>query len=299
MSRIATMFVLCVFSFFSCGNRRDQIASITSGDGWYEMSFSDISVTISSEKGGRIISYMCNGKELLLPSSVHEENYGATLWPSPQKDWGWPPYPTLDIGTYKPLVTGDTLYLESDVDLLSGYSFRKAFYISTSDTSLVIDYYIHNCSDEIKKVAAWDVCRIKGGVSFFPLDDYGYFDNSSLKGITKYGNILVYKCDTTLLDTPQKLFSSASGGWMANYTDGLLFVKQFPDISIDDIPPMQGEVEIFAQEKGLYIELENHGKFTTLNPGENLCYHEKWFLRDIGNDYIFKDILHKVFYIIK
>ena len=68
---------------------------------------------------------------------------------------------------------------------------------------------------------------------------------------------------------------------MAYLKDGLLFVKTFPDTNISELAPGQGEVEIFAQKDGLYIELENHGPYTTLKPGEHLTYREKWFLREV------------------
>lgn len=294
------VFFLWIFFLYSCNNDSFSRKIHISNDGdLHTIEYSDIKVVISSEKGGRILSYTCNGKELLLPSSIHKENYGATLWPSPQKDWGWPPYPVLDIEPYETKILRDTLFLESQNDTLSGYSFRKKFYISTSDTSLVIDYYIYNCSKEIKKVAAWDVCRTKGGISFFPIGECGILDNSNLEGVSKCENILVYRCDSTLLNSPQKLFSSATNGWLAHVVGGLLFVERFPDISVEDLPPGQGEVEIFVQEDGLYIELENHGAYTTLKPGEHLSYHQKWFLRDIGGNNRFTNVFDKIVDIIK
>lgn len=81
----------------------------------------------------------------------------------------------------------------------------------------------------------------------------------------------------------QKLFSTAYGGWMAHYYRGLLFVKCFPDIRPDEAPPGQGEVEIFVAPKGRYLELENHGKYVELQPGESLMYRQKWFLKDVSD----------------
>ena len=81
----------------------------------------------------------------------------------------------------------------------------------------------------------------------------------------------------------QKLFSTAYGGWMAHYYRGLLFVKCFPDIRPDEVPPGQGEVEIFVAPKGRYLELENHGKYVELQPGESLMYRQKWFLKDVSD----------------
>ena len=44
------------------------------------------------------------------------------------------------------------------------------------------------------------------------------------------------------------------------------------------LPALQGEVEIFLAPNSLYVELENHGKLTLLEPGEFLTYQQKWFL---------------------
>ena len=62
-----------------------------------------------------------------------------------------------------------------------------------------------------------------------------------------------------------------------------MFVKCFPDIRPDEVPPGQGEVEIFVAPKGRYLELENHGKYVELQPGESLMYRQKWFLKDVSD----------------
>ena len=74
----------------------------------------------------------------------------------------------------------------------------------------------------------------------------------------------------------------------------LLFVKNFPNTKVSELPPGQGEVEIFAQEGGLYIELENHGPYTNLKPGEYLTYMEKWYLRKVNPASIPSDLVGMV-----
>ena len=64
-------------------------------------------------------------------------------------------------------------------------------------------------------------------------------------------------------------------------SNGLLCIKKYPDITIVSLTTDQGEVEIFAQENGLYIELENHGPYTTLKPGDALIYDKSWYLQTI------------------
>lgn len=246
----------------------------------YTLSGGDNTMIISASKGGRIISLMNKGKEILLSSEIHDVNYGATLWPSPQKNWGWPPYPVLDTEPYDAEYNGQQLILKSRPDTVSGFQFEKKFSVS-SDSSIDIQYRIRNISGQEKQVAAWDVCRTDGGISFFPIGEEAAVPANTLEGIHVEDGILWYDFNAGAIPKPQKLFSTAKEGWLAHISGGLLFIKKFPDTNIASLPPDQGEVEIFAQENGLYIELENHGPYTTLEPGEALLYDQIWYLQPI------------------
>lgn len=279
--KIAIIFlVLCpLLTVRSAGQMRPDGIEL-SDNGIYMLTVGENTFSVSAQTGGRIISFTCKGKELLLPSSVHDVNYGATLWPSPQCSWGWPPYPVLDTKAYQVAIEGNILTLDSRSDPASGYRFRKEFSLCPADSSILIEYSIYNRSDQEKKVAAWDVCRTNGGFSFFPVGEKANLPVSTLRGVTQQDGILWYRFCKDSLPEAQKLFSTACEGWLAHLVDGLLFIKKFPDTELSELSPEQGEVEIFAQKNGLYIELENHGTYTTLKPGEHLTYKETWFLRE-------------------
>ena len=264
-------------------------------EGVYTLSVCNNTLSVSSKQGGRILSSTYNGREILVPSSVHQENYGATLWPSPQSNWGWPPYPVLDLEAYEGSMNKEgSLVLVSQPDLESGFRFQKKFTPCTADTSFQIEYTISNISSNEKKVAAWDVCRTKGGVSFFPVGEEVDLPVSTLKGTSVSNGILWYRFNKDSITEPQKLFSTAQEGWLAHLMGDLLFVKNFPNTKVSELPPGQGEVEIFAQEGGLYIELENHGPYTNLKPGEYLTYMEKWYLRKVNPASIPSDLVGMV-----
>lgn len=255
-----------------------------SHEGIYTLSVGDNTLSVSSRQGGRILSFTRNGREILLPFSVHKENYGATLWPSPQSEWGWPPYPVLDSEAYEGgMNPKGSLILMSRPDTASGFRFQKKFTPCRTDTSFLLEYTIVNVSPNEKKVAAWDVCRTKGGVSFFPVGENVDLPGSTLKNASVSEGILWYRFNKDSIPEPQKLFSTAQGGWLAHLMGDLLFIKNFPDTKVSDLPPGQGEVEIFAQKGGSYIELENHGPYTVLKPGEHLTYTEKWYLRKVNS----------------
>ena len=282
-----------------CSNQRSSV-NVKVDNSVYVFCFGDNTFSVSAQTGGRIISYTCKGKELLTSSSVHSVNYGATLWPSPQSNWGWPPYPGLDTDPYEAVLKGDTLLLVSRRDSASGYLFRKKFYMTPEDGSVNIVYSITNISKTPKSVAAWDVCRTSGGTGFFPVDETpASLPSSNLTGVAVENGILWYSFNPELITKSQKLFSTAKEGWLAHVRDGLLFIKTFPDIPISALPPKQGEVEIYANEKGLYIELENHGKYTTLQPGETLVYPQKWYLRAIKEPAAHDKLLQTVYKTIK
>ncbi len=250
----------------------------------YTLRTGNISFTVSAKYGGRIISFTCNGKELLITPNDHLEAFGATFWPSPQRNWKWPPYPVLDTQAYQYNGNRNHIKLTSAPDTASGFQFEKEFTVSAADTSINIIYTIRNITSVTKQVAGWDVCRVQGGLSFFPVNDTVLSPlpkSTPLSNTSLQDGICWYNFSVLATPQPQKLFSTARGGWLAHVSNGLLFVKTFPDIAVAQLPPTQGEVEIYYQKAGQYIELENHGPYTFLAPGETLIYKEKWYLSNL------------------
>ncbi|GHU69217.1 hypothetical protein FACS189413_07720 [Bacteroidia bacterium] len=235
-------------------------------------------MSISAEKGGRIVSFQRGGEEILLPDDGKSNYYGAVLWISPQRDY-WPPSPVLDKTPYHAEIKRNTLRLVSAGDSLIGVRFIKEFSISERDTAVQIRYIIENISDSARSVAAWEVSRVRGGVSFFPLKTKNLPDlESGLEHLSESDGILWYDYANDSTRRGQKLFAQTSEGWLAHQYRNLLFVKTFPRTKIEDLPVLQGEVEIFLSPDASYLELENHGAYTRLECGQSLVYDEKWFL---------------------
>ena len=78
------------------------------------------------------------------------------------------------------------------------------------------------------------------------------------------------------------MFSTASEGWLAYVYKGFLFIKQFPDIDPHDYSPQQGEVEVYINKEKSYIELENQGANSMLQPGQTIEYIVNWYLMPIA-----------------
>lgn len=253
--------------------------------GNYVLSEGDFSVMVSALKGGRIISLKRAGKEMLLQDTVHPKYYGATLWPSPQCRF-WPPSPVLDESPYRAKCKGNTLRLISRRDSLTGFCFIKEFSLS-QDGALIIDYKIKNISDTVRHVAAWDVVRVPGGTTFFPVKERELNALSSdLEHLSEEGGILWYVCPQDTVRKGQKLFATTTEGWLAHRYGNLLLIKEFPTVPKEELPYKQGEVEIFLAPNNLYVELENHGSYTALQPGAFLVYRQKWHLCHLEDDVI-------------
>lgn len=278
MNRIHFFFIVFFLIIFS-DLAAKKLLDAQIGKDIYELKSGKIQMKISS-KGGRIVSYKFGEKEILTQPFEHE-NYGSTLWTSPQRDWGWPPFDVLDNQDYMVERKGDVLKMVSKPDTKSGFQFEKSWKIN-EDQSIHIEYLILNITDSTKSVGAWDVTRVPcGGLAFFPDGGAGKVPDSNIEpDIQKKGINWLY-IDKNPVSGKQKLFSTAKEGWLAYAINGLLFIKQFPDIHPENYSPEQGEVEIYVDKDKSYIELENQGSYQKLLPGESLSYAEDWYLVSI------------------
>lgn len=240
-------------------------------------------IGIDHNYGARIVSLKYYGKELLSPYTANEDNFGSTFWTSPQSDWQWPPIPEFDIMPYTMNMDGSEIQYYSKPHKKSGLQVAKFFKINQADSAFNITYIIKNISDEDKSVAPWEVTRrIAGGISFFPAgSDTAVMQKSNLPGVSISNDIVWFDYDSSKIVQDCKLFALAKEGWLANVKDSILFLKKFPDVSTAQVPPGQGEVEIYANKEKQYIELENHGEYTSLFPGDSLTYRVKWIVKTI------------------
>lgn len=276
------LLLLTVFLITSCSSKKTQKYSLTEHKIHY-LRVPKKTMGIDQNYGARIVSLKYYGKELLATDKINEENFGSTLWTSPQSDWNWPPNPVFDVMPYEANLSGSELQLNSLPDKKSGMQIGKYFRISAIDSGFIITYMIKNISKADKVVAPWEVTRrLAGGISFFPAGpDSAIMKKSTLPGVTVKDGIVWFEYDPNKIVADSKLFALASEGWLANVKDSVLFLKTFTDIPDSQLPPGQGEIEIFANGAKQYIELENHGEYTTLFPGDSLTYKMKWIIRTI------------------
>ena len=75
------LFISCLC--FGCQSSLRRESRIEKQDDVYVLSFANLSFSVSAGKGGRIVSFKCEDRELLTSDSVHSKYYGATFWLSP------------------------------------------------------------------------------------------------------------------------------------------------------------------------------------------------------------------------
>jgi len=235
--------------------------------------------------GGRIVSFSRGGAEVLTPASLHPQNYGSTLWDSPQSTWNWPPRATLDSLPYRSWSEPKGLVMESEVDA-TGMRFTKRFVGNALKRRIEIEYRIENCGPASIRVAPWEVTRAPGGLSFFPIEAGGCLSPTALQPLVELDGICWYAYAPAVLERGRKLFALGREGWIAHVAarQRQLFVKTFPITGQDALAPEQGAVEIWGHDDALYIELENHGAYRTLEPGESLSYPVCWSLEPLPDE---------------
>lgn len=286
MNYIVSLFYLLLLT--ACANKKDikmpdrqaqlSIEQLSNKDYHFVMGNNLIAALISPEDGGKLTSLKYNGKEILTPQSTDSLAYGSTFWPSPH-NWGWPPASSIDRDTYSSVLDGNRLVMKGPVIENLGLQFIKYFTIDVEDTILNFTYQIVNVSEESKKVAPWEVTRVpKGGFTFFPIVQ----DYPSFKSVTsgKFEHLYYCSVDGDYSGKSQKINFNAEKGWLAHAMNGILLIKKFRDVPIDEIAPKEGDVEIYIDNDTNYIELENQGAFTELLPGDTLVYRTDWYLRE-------------------
>jgi hypothetical protein len=80
-----------------------------------------------------------------------------------------------------------------------------------------------------------------------------------------------------------KLYADGTEGWIAHVAAGVVFIKSFPDVTLDKIAPNEGDVELYANFNAdaakTYVELENQGAYGPIAPGQSVSWKVEWFLR--------------------
>lgn len=295
--------VFCASGFlFSCGETEkatsisDSTAADTAavslyapvdkGNGIFAFDFNGLYFEVDANNAGRISAFSLEDKNVLSTKEVNATNWGTSLWPSPQSAWGWPPSKELDVKGYTGGVKDAlTIELVSDKDSLLGYVFTKTYKVSPEDSAVIVTYTITNGSDKKQSVAPWEISRVApGGLTLYPTGK-GKKQNLLAKLMADKDGITWFDYDSSKMnfkpsDVP-KLMHDGAEGWMAQVNGDLVLIKKFNDVSVEKTAPGEGEIEFYANPDKSYIEIEQQGEYTELEPGKALQWEVKWYLRKL------------------
>ena len=246
-----------------------------------QLTVGDITMTVSPEKGGKILSLQYKGQEIISQLKA-PESFGSTFWTSPQKEWNWPPVREFDKMPYQVEEHDGRLVLTSEVSRRLPYRVRKEFSTDQKNNAIVVTYSIVNESDETRQVAPWEITRVEnnGGVIFFdaPLDG---ITPANLMSFTAAHGAVWYQPDEA---AGNRKINADGKGWYAYCNNGLLLLKTFDDLQPTQPAPGEAEIQVYVNRGKTYIELECQGAYTTLKPHEELSWTVRWYLLPfIGN----------------
>jgi Domain of unknown function (DUF4380) len=242
-------------------------------------------------EGGRLTRLRYNGVDLVLPPGRVPGFHGDTFWPSPQSRFDWPPPPVLDAGPYEILTESPlSLALRSAPDPDFGLQVEKRF--DLSEHGLRMEFTLTNIWPNAQAVAPWQVTRApRTGILVWasgqPFHDddriqkqaedpgcwFLHEATAAFEGLHAGGT---HSCIPVRAVTRKSKFFTDARGWLAHAHEGTLFLRIFPDLTLDQAAPRQAEVEMFFDPGRDYIELENQGAHVTLAPGQSLTYPVEW-----------------------
>ena len=240
-----------------------------------QLTVGDVTMTISPEKGAKILSLQYKGQEVISQLTA-PESFGSTFWTSPQKEWNWPPVREFDKMPYQVEEHDGRLIMTSEVSHRLQYRVRKEFSIDKKDNAIVVIYSIINESDETRQVAPWEITRVenKGGIIFFdaPLDG---ITPANLMPFTAANDAVWYQPDEA---AGNRKINADGKGWYAYCNNGLLLLKTFDDLQPSQPAPGEAEIQVYVNRGKTFIELECQGAYTALKPHEQLSWTVRWHL---------------------
>ena len=243
----------------------------------FTLQSADALMTIDIAKGGKILSLKYKEQEVISQSRF-PESFGSTFWTSPQKEWNWPPVPEFDKQAYTVKRRDSHLVITSPVSQRLGLSVGKDFSVDPKDYAFVITYSIKNEGSEPRRVAPWEITRVPNNNGLIFFNAVNSIWPAGLMTFETAHNAAWYKTD----EAPQNRKVNADGrGWLAYCADGLLLVKKFQDLKADEPAPGEAEIQVYVNRGKSYIELESQGAYTLLQPGEELKWTVRWYLKPV------------------
>lgn len=248
-----------------------------------------LQLEVNAYIGGRITQLQFDNKPIIAPYACGDAEYvpmascngsGSTFWTSPQKAWpngGWPPVASVDGEAYTAHIKNEHLLLNGPGNTVLGASINKDFSIDSAHCSVALQYTIN--ASRAQHMAPWEITRVpRGGIALFPLGDNSRLSPGPLAARVSIASGVVWFDDTGIPALPlsggAKLIADGRAGWLAYVSQGMLYIKQFSDVTPDATAPGEGDVEIYAGKD--ILELEAQGRYASLKAGDSLPWKVRW-----------------------
>lgn len=238
---------------------------------------------------GRVGGLFYRGQPLLTDKTVHPTNWGSTYWTSPQAAWGWPPVAAIDSEPFEKV--GETpLTLRGPVAEIGASRLRleKKYQPRPELGAFDFAFTLENMGSTAAQAASWQISRTPGGLTFFPTGEreltpiapHGALELQRLEGVS------FYEHSNFVLGRSLKVHADGREGFLAHVIgsgldDSLLFMKLWRDTRADEQAPLEGEVELFANEDGKYVEIEVQGPYEHLPPQGRSTFCVRWVVRPV------------------
>ena len=241
----------------------------------YCVTSGDMTLVVDAAHGGKILSFKLKDQEVL-NQGRRPNSFGSTFWTSPQSQWNWPPVAEYDTKPFTAELKDNVLTLTGEKSERFGYRVRKVIHVCENDGAMVITYSIVNESGETRQVAPWEISRVaNGGVLFFQADKVEPANNMTGLPFTFKDGIAYYEMDEAM---ENRKINADGEGWLAFNNGSVIFVKKFQNLKEGEAAPAEAEIQVYANPGKTFVEVEEQGPYTTLQPGESVNWTVRWYL---------------------
>ena len=214
---------------------------------------------------------------------------------NPERKGGWPPDPWQIYGHFKLVEKTDSaVKLQGPPSEATGIQMTKTFTLK-ADGDVEVTVTASNMRKTPVAWAIWSNTRV-------PVQAHSYVllgESTRMRFSFRTGQPLAhtyvrYKIidgffayqtrsvpEGFVRQSGKVFFSNTPGDAIAAFVGDTLFVKRVPITPRDKLPPDQGYIELYSHihpEQGAIVELEMHGPYTRLAPGESMAMAETWQL---------------------
>jgi len=237
----------------------------------------------------------------------HIPYFGHILWVGPQSQWwrhqsinkeraergaGWPPDPfTVLAANSVRRATEREIHVVSPPSPVTGLQLVKGFALNAQDPHrLDLTAEAVNTRELALARDLWYNTRVPARSSVYvPVDEQAdfwleHYDGETLSAGERGLEQGVFAIESRSPEVVEaKAFIQPSAGWIASFIGEQLFIVEFELLPKAAIHPDQGQVEIYLKRTAQnqadnVLELEIHGEYQRLAPGESLQLSEQWYL---------------------